>query len=75
MLGVLRLAGTVYNKFGLTFHLELSTRPKKSIGTDAQWEQATSGLEKALKHYGEEYFINEGTAHFTAPKSCHIEMP
>jgi threonyl-tRNA synthetase len=74
VLGVLRLAEQIYNKFGLTFHLELSTRPEKSIGTDAQWEQATSGLEKALKHYGQEYFINEGDGAFYGPKiDIHIK--
>jgi threonyl-tRNA synthetase len=74
VLGVLRLAEQIYNKFGLTFHLELSTRPEKSIGTDAQWEQATSGLEKALKQYGQEYFINEGDGAFYGPKiDIHIK--
>ncbi len=42
----------MYGTFGLGFHLELSTRPDKSIGTDEQWEHATSGLESALKAYG-----------------------
>ena len=37
ILGVLNLVDRVYSTFGLSFHLELSTRPEKSIGTDAQW--------------------------------------
>ena len=44
ILGVLRLVERIYGTFGLGFHLELSTRPKKSIGTDEQWEKATQGL-------------------------------
>lgn len=74
VLGVLRLAEQIYQNFGLTFHLELSTRPEKSIGTDDQWEQATSGLEKALKQYGQEYVINEGDGAFYGPKiDIHIK--
>jgi threonyl-tRNA synthetase len=74
VLGVLRLAEQIYAKFGLSFHLELSTRPEKSIGTDAQWEQATSGLERALKQYGQTYLINEGDGAFYGPKiDIHIK--
>ncbi len=74
VLGVLRLAEQIYQKFGLSFHLELSTRPEKSIGTDAQWGQATSGLEKALKTYGHDYVINEGDGAFYGPKiDIHIK--
>ena len=74
VLGVLHLSETIYQQFGLTFHLELSTRPEKSIGTDAQWEEATSGLEKALKQYGQEYIINEGDGAFYGPKiDIHIK--
>jgi threonyl-tRNA synthetase len=74
VLGVLRLAEQIYQQFGLTFHLELSTRPEKSIGTDQQWEEATSGLEKALKQYGQNYLINEGDGAFYGPKiDIHIK--
>ncbi|MEE4363980.1 MAG: threonine--tRNA ligase [Desulfotignum sp.] len=74
VLGVLHLSEKIYQQFGLTFHLELSTRPEKSIGTDAQWEEATSGLEKALKQYGQEYIINEGDGAFYGPKiDIHIK--
>ncbi len=74
VLGVLRLAQRVYQKFGLTFHLELSTRPDKSIGSDEQWETATNGLKKALEDYGQEYMINEGDGAFYGPKiDIHIK--
>ncbi len=74
ILGVLQLANRIYSKFGLGFHLELSTRPEKSIGTDAQWKEATDGLENALKKYGKEYVINEGDGAFYGPKiDIHIK--
>lgn len=74
VLGVLRLSERIYSRFGLSFHLELSTRPKKSIGTDDQWEEATLGLKDALKQYGQEYVINEGDGAFYGPKiDIHIK--
>lgn len=74
VLGVLKLAKRIYRRFGLNFHLELSTRPKKSIGTDAQWEEATKGLKAALDQYDREYVINEGDGAFYGPKiDIHIK--
>ncbi len=74
VLGVLHLAKRIYSKFGLDFHLELSTRPKKSIGSDEQWELATNGLKAALEEYGQEFFINEGDGAFYGPKiDIHIK--
>ncbi len=74
ILGVLKLVRRMYSTFGLGFHLELSTRPEKSIGTDAQWEQATNGLKNALEEYGEDYQINEGDGAFYGPKiDIHIK--
>lgn len=74
ILGVLKLVEKIYSTFGLGFHLELSTRPVKSIGTDAQWEEATSGLKTALNAYGKAYKINEGDGAFYGPKiDIHIK--
>ncbi|MCG6906358.1 MAG: threonine--tRNA ligase [Desulfobacteraceae bacterium] len=74
ILGVLRLVERIYSTFGLGFHLELSTRPEKSIGTDAQWATATQGLESALKRYGRDYKINAGDGAFYGPKiDIHIK--
>ena len=74
ILGVLRLSERMYSTFGLGFHLELSTRPEKSIGTDEQWEHATKGLEAGLKAYGQEYTLNEGDGAFYGPKiDLHIK--
>ena len=74
IIGVLRLVERIYSTFGLGFHLELSTRPEKSIGTDAQWAQATNGLENALKAYGRDYKVNSGDGAFYGPKiDVHIQ--
>ncbi len=74
ILGVLRLVDRVYSTFGLSFHLELSTRPTKSIGTDEQWERATDGLASALQTYGQEYKVNPGDGAFYGPKiDIHIK--
>jgi threonyl-tRNA synthetase len=73
ILAILKLAERMYGAFGLGFHLELSTRPEKSIGTDEQWETATSGLASALDAYGKKYELNEGDGAFYGPKiDLHI---
>ncbi|ABW68997.1 threonine--tRNA ligase [Desulfosudis oleivorans] len=72
--GVLKLVETIYSTFGLGFHLELSTRPAKSIGTDEQWVKATAGLRAALDAYGKGYAVNEGDGAFYGPKiDVHIK--
>lgn len=76
IVGVLRLVDTIYKTFGLTYHLELSTRPEKSktIGSDAEWETATNGLRDALDEWGHGYKLNEGDGAFYGPKiDCHVK--
>ena len=74
ILQVLLLEERIYRTFGLGFNLELSTRPEKSIGSDAQWDLATKGLESALNAYGKGYKINEGDGAFYGPKiDFHID--
>lgn len=74
IIGVLRLVERIYSLFGLGFHLELSTRPEKSIGSDEQWEEATHGLRSALDAYGADYQLNEGDGAFYGPKiDLHIK--
>ena len=74
IVGTLQLVNRIYSAFGLGFHLELSTRPEKSIGTDAQWEEATEGLRSALEAYGQDYQLNEGDGAFYGPKiDAHIK--
>jgi len=74
ILGVLTLTKRIYQTFGLGFHLELSTRPEKSMGTDEQWETTTNGLKAALDTFGMDYMINEGDGAFYGPKiDVHIK--
>jgi threonyl-tRNA synthetase len=64
----------IYSTFGLGFHLELSTRPEKSIGTHEDWETTTQGLQSALNTYGLDYKINDGDGAFYGPKiDVHIK--
>jgi len=73
IIGVLSLVEEIYTTFGLPYRLELSTRPEKSIGTDEDWEIATSGLKDALDQWGQPYRINEGDGAFYGPKiDIHI---
>ncbi len=65
---LLRLADEIYQQFGLNYHLELSTRPAKSIGTDEQWNTATSALKGALEENKRQFKINEGDGAFYGPK-------
>jgi threonyl-tRNA synthetase len=74
ILSLLSLEDRMYSTFGLGYHLELSTRPDKSIGTDKQWKMATDGLRSALDAYGQDYKINEGDGAFYGPKiDLHIK--
>lgn len=71
---VLNLADEIYSTFGLTYRLELSTRPEDSIGSDQDWEIATAGLKGALDETGRSYRINEGDGAFYGPKiDFHIK--
>ena len=72
--GVVRLIDEVYSKFGFSYHVELSTRPENSMGSDEDWEAATNGLKSALDDLGLEYVVNEGDGAFYGPKiDFHLE--
>ena len=74
ILGVMKLIDKFYSIFGFKYHIELSTRPEESLGTDEQWELATNGLKKALESSGKKYKINEGDGAFYGPKiDFHLE--
>lgn len=74
IMNVIALVEETYSTFGLPFRLELSTRPKESIGTDEDWEVATAGLKDALDAWGQPYKINEGDGAFYGPKiDIHIK--
>ena len=66
--GVMRLIDEVYQKFGFSYEIELSTRPEHSIGSDEDWQLATEALEKAVQGMGKSYVINEGDGAFYEPK-------
>ncbi|MDI6600837.1 MAG: threonine--tRNA ligase [Thermoanaerobacteraceae bacterium] len=68
ILGVIDLADYVYNLFGFDYHVELSTRPENSMGTDEQWNMATDALRDALESKGINYKVNEGDGAFYGPK-------
>jgi len=72
--GVIRLIDEVYSDFGFKYHVELSTRPDNSIGSDKDWEMATNGLKSALDELKMPYIINEGDGAFYGPKiDFHLE--
>lgn len=72
--GVVRLIDEVYSNFGFKYHVELSTRPENSIGSDEDWELATNGLRNALEDLGLPYAVNEGDGAFYGPKiDFHLE--
>lgn len=74
ILDILHFADNIYQTFGLTYRLELSTRPENSIGTDEEWSVATKGLQNALDQWGHDYRINEGDGAFYGPKiDIHIK--
>jgi len=66
--GVLDFVADVMDIFHFDYDLELSTRPEKSIGSDADWELATGALLKAMDQKGLPYDINEGDGAFYGPK-------
>lgn len=69
IIDVLKLTDKLYSAFGLSYHLELSTRPEKNtIGTDEDWEISTKALQAALETWGKGFVINEGDGAFYGPK-------
>ena len=74
IVGVVNLIDSVYQKFGFTYHLELSTRPEDSMGSDEDWERAEAALRLALEKLGKDYVVNEGDGAFYGPKiNFHLE--
>ena len=72
--GVAKLIDEVYQLFGFKYHVELSTRPEDSMGSDEDWEMATDALRGALDDLGLNYVVNEGDGAFYGPKiDFHLE--
>ncbi len=71
---VANLIDNVYSLFGFKYHVELSTRPEDSMGSEEDWEMATDGLRSALDELGLPYVVNEGDGAFYGPKiDFHLE--
>ena len=71
---LIALIDRFYKIFGFNYHMELSTRPENSMGTDEEWELATNALKEALEENGYDYVINEGDGAFYGPKiDFHLE--
>ncbi|WP_031516044.1 threonine--tRNA ligase [Desulfofalx alkaliphila] len=74
IMGVIDLFDYFYNIFKLSYHVELSTKPEKAMGSDEIWDMATGALKEALDDKGIEYKINEGDGAFYGPKiDFHLE--
>lgn len=74
VIGVVKFIDDVYNMFGFNYHIELSTRPEDSMGSDEEWEAAETALREAMETIGVPYVINEGDGAFYGPKlDFHLE--
>jgi threonyl-tRNA synthetase len=65
---VIALTDKIYNVFGFDYHLELSTKPEKAMGSEEMWDMATGILREVLEERGLPYVINEGDGAFYGPK-------
>jgi threonyl-tRNA synthetase len=74
IIGVIDLVDYFYSLFDFKYHVELSTRPEDSMGSEEDWEKATNALKEALDEKGISYKINEGDGAFYGPKiDFHLE--
>lgn len=74
IVGVAKFIDDVYSMFGFKYHIELSTRPEDSMGTDEEWAMAEDALREAMTEVGVPYVINEGDGAFYGPKlDFHLE--
>ena len=72
--GVVELIDKVYSKFGFKYHVELSTRPEDSMGSDEEWNLAEDSLKGALEELNLDFIVNEGDGAFYGPKiDFHLE--
>ncbi|QEK12504.1 threonine--tRNA ligase [Crassaminicella thermophila] len=72
--GVAKLIDEVYTRFGFKYHVELSTRPEDSMGSDEEWQMAETALQEALEELNLPYKLNEGDGAFYGPKiDFHLE--
>lgn len=72
--GVVELIDKIYSKFGFKYHVELSTRPEDSMGSDEEWNLAEDSLKGALEELNLDFIVNEGDGAFYGPKiDFHLE--
>lgn len=74
IIGVIDVIDYIYKVFGFNYHVELSTKPEKAMGSDEIWEMATDALRDALNAKKMDYIVNEGDGAFYGPKiDFHLE--
>ena len=74
IVGVTKFIDDVYSMFGFKYHIELSTRPDDSMGTDEEWAMAEDALREAMAEIDVPYVVNEGDGAFYGPKlDFHLE--
>ena len=74
IIGVINLVNDFYSIFGFKYHVELSTKPEKAMGSDEVWDMATNALREAIETKGLDYKVNEGDGAFYGPKiDFHLE--
>ncbi|MCI9640259.1 threonine--tRNA ligase [Anaerotruncus sp. 80] len=74
IVGVAKFIDDIYSMFGFKYHVELSTRPEDSMGTDEEWATAEDALREAIAEVGVPYVVNEGDGAFYGPKlDFHLE--
>ena len=74
VIGIIDFIDYVYKLLDFKYHVELSTRPENSMGTDEDWDMAISALKEAIEQKGIPYRINEGDGAFYGPKiDFHLE--
>ncbi|NLI90228.1 MAG: threonine--tRNA ligase [Epulopiscium sp.] len=72
--GIVNIIDEVYKVFGFKYHIELSTKPENSMGSDEDWDMAINALKEAIEELGYDYIINEGDGAFYGPKlDFHLE--
>jgi len=74
IINIINLTEKVYKKLGFSYHVELSTRPAKRIGSDEMWDKAEKVLENVLKKKKMKFKLNKGEGAFYGPKiDFHIK--
>jgi threonyl-tRNA synthetase len=68
VLAAVEMIREIYDTFGFSDQLELSTRPEKRLGSDELWDRAEAMLRAALERTGLAYHVNEGDGAFYGPK-------